>query len=67
MTKPAQTHDDDGLDASMTLQDWIEVLDGDIDEAADGLKTRANLTSWSGSFGARPMRSPVSSWTPATA
>jgi hypothetical protein len=43
MTKPAKTYDDDGVDVAMTLQDWLEVLDGDVDEAVDDLKNQSEL------------------------
>jgi hypothetical protein len=43
MSEPAPTYDDDGLDATMTLQDWLEVLESDIDEAADGVETKSEI------------------------
>jgi hypothetical protein len=39
MTKPAQTFDDDGFDASpMRLQDWVDLIGDDIDEAIDDIE-----------------------------
>jgi hypothetical protein len=39
MTEKAQMNhdDDDDLDVTLTLKDWLEIIDGDVDEAVECL------------------------------
>jgi hypothetical protein len=41
MTEPATYDDDDDLDFTMSLKDWLEILDGDVDEAVAELEDRS--------------------------
>ena len=43
MSEPAPTYDDDGLDVTMSLADWLEIIDGDLDEAVDDLKNQREI------------------------
>jgi hypothetical protein len=36
-------HDDDDIDGTMSLKDWLEILDNDIDEAAADLNNQREL------------------------
>jgi hypothetical protein len=57
MNEPAETYDDDGIDTSMTLDDWMEMIEAISTMPPPTLRTRSRSTSWSDSCGGRPRRS----------
>jgi hypothetical protein len=41
MSEPA--YDDYGIDAAMALDDWMEIVEADLDEVADGLENQSQI------------------------